>query len=67
MALCSQCNEFEISSTTNLVIYEGKNVDDGVMMRPANRMVEANVSQLKTHHTRMPQASTVSRTFLSCN
>ena len=45
MALCSQCNEFEISSIT-WSFAKAKYVDDGVMMRLANRMMEEDVSQL---------------------
>ena len=45
MALCSQCNEFEISSIT-WSFAKAKYIDDGVMMRLANRMMEEDVSQL---------------------
>ena len=45
MVLCSQCNEFEISSIM-WSFARAKYVDDGVMMRLANRMMEEDVSQL---------------------
>jgi len=45
IAICSLCSEFEVSSIL-WSFAKAKHIDDGVMVRLANRMMEEDISQL---------------------